>query len=116
MILSGVYIVNSAVLPLYNRAVTVNITATGEQNPKALGNNVRLSDIKVNGQELNLGKLEYTAESTWKYDSANDFLCRYRLEGSAGQMHDEHLGISGRTRCSMADHILDRAFTDSRNH
>ena len=83
MILSGVYIVNSAVLPLYNRAVTVNITATGEQNPKALGNNVRLSDIKVNGQELNLGKLEYTAESTWKYDSANDFLYAYDLDGAS---------------------------------
>ena len=79
MILSGVYIVNSAVLPLYNRAVTVNITATGEQNPKAL----RLSDIKVNGQELNLGKLEYTAESTWKYDSANDFLYAYDLDGAS---------------------------------
>lgn len=83
MILSGVYIVNSAVLPLYNRAVTVNITATGEQNPNALGNNVRLSDIKVNGQELNLGKLEYTAESTWKYDSANDFLYAYDLDGAS---------------------------------
>lgn len=83
MILSGVYIVNSAVLPLYNRAVTVNITATGEQNLKALGNNVRLSDIKVNGQELNLGKLEYTAESTWKYDSANDFLYAYDLDGAS---------------------------------
>lgn len=83
MIFSGVYIVNSAVLPLYNRDVTVNITATGEQNPKALGNNVRLSHIKVNGQELNLGKLEYTAESTWKYDSENDFLYAYDLDGNA---------------------------------
>lgn len=61
----------------------MNITATGEQNPKALGNNVRLSNIKVNGQELNLGKLEYTAESTWKYDSANDFLYAYDLDGAS---------------------------------
>lgn len=83
MILSGVYIINSAVLPLYNKAVTVNITATGEKNSKSLGNNVRVSRIKVNGQELNLGKLKYTAESTWKYDSANDFLYAYNLDGSA---------------------------------
>ena len=44
---------------------------------------MRLSDIKVNGQELNLGKLEYTAESTWKYDSANDFLYAYDLDGAS---------------------------------
>lgn len=83
MIFSGVYIVNSAVLPLYNKGITLNITATGEKNPKSLGNNVRVSRIKVNGQELNLGKLEYTAESTWKYDSANDFLYAYEFDGEA---------------------------------
>lgn len=73
--LVAVYIFNSPAIPLYNKNISVGIIATGEKNEKSLANNVTLSQIIVNGKEVNLGKLEYIAEEPWTYDSQNDFLC-----------------------------------------
>lgn len=78
-----VYIFNSPAIPLYNKNISVGIIATGEKNEKSLANNVTLSQIIVNGKEVNLGKLEYIAEEPWTYDSQNDFLCAFNVDKSA---------------------------------
>ena len=81
--LVAVYIFNSPAIPLYNKNISVGIIATGEKNEKSLANNVTLSQIIVNGKEVNLGKLEYIAEEPWTYDSQNDFLCAFNVDKSA---------------------------------
>ena len=81
--LVAVYIFNAPAIPLYNKNISVGIIATGEKNEKSLANNVTLSQIIVNGKEVNLGKLEYIAEEPWTYDSQNDFLCAFNVDKSA---------------------------------
>lgn len=83
IMLVAVYIFNSPAIPLYNKNISVGIIATGEKNEKSLANNVTLSQIIVNGKEVNLGKLEYIAEEPWTYDSQNDFLCAFNVDKSA---------------------------------
>ena len=83
IMLVAVYIFNSPAIPLYNKNISVGIIATGVKNEKSLANNVTLSQIIVNGKEVNLGKLEYIAEEPWTYDSQNDFLCAFNVDKSA---------------------------------
>lgn len=83
IMLVAVYIFNSPAIPLYNKNISVGIIATGEKNEKSLANNVTLSQIIVNGKEVNLGKLEYITEEPWTYDSQNDFLCAFNVDKSA---------------------------------
>lgn len=83
IMLVAVYIFNAPAIPLYNKNISVGIIATGEKNEKSLANNVTLSQIIVNGKEVNLGKLEYIAEEPWTYDSQNDFLCAFNVDKSA---------------------------------
>lgn len=66
----------------FNRDLEVSIVATSQQNKDALANNVRITNVEVNGKEIDLSKVEIPANTKWSYDSKNDFLYAYNLEKS----------------------------------
>lgn len=70
--------------PLYIHALDKNVSlcvsATSEQNEHAVGNNVRVNHISVNGKDINLANVLEGNTSAWKYDSENDFLYAYDLD------------------------------------
>lgn len=72
--------------PLYihtlDKNIHLEVTATSEQNAHALGNNVRINHITINGKDINLANVAKKDSSAWKYDSENDFLYAYNLENA----------------------------------
>lgn len=80
-----VLIVNRIVLPGYYdmlaEDIKVDIVATGENREEALANNVRLSDISVNGKKQDLSKIQVT--SGWDYFETDNFLYAYNLQEAA---------------------------------
>lgn len=70
-------IVRETYIPLLNRDISLKIVATSEAEESSLSNNIRVCKITVNGERLNLGKIELDSQKKWKYDSQSDFLYAY---------------------------------------
>ena len=70
---------NRILFPFYRNWVaedsTVQIIATGTRNPDALETNIRLSEIRVNGEELELDELTY--QGNWQYSATDAFVYAY---------------------------------------
>ena len=64
-------------LPVLNKDFNLSIIATGEKNENSLGNNIRIGNISVNGEDLDLGKEPLTGE--WKYSPVDDFVYVYNV-------------------------------------
>lgn len=77
---------NNIIRPFYmdaiNKDIKMKIVATSERDIKALANNVRVVDICVNGRSIDLSKVKIKEESSWKYNSKDDFLYAYQLADS----------------------------------
>lgn len=77
-------VINSVIreiyIPLLNKDVRLKIVATSEAEDAALSNNVRVRGITVNGDNINLGKVNLDNQRNWKYESKHDFLYAYNLE------------------------------------
>ena len=68
-------------LELMKKDVTIKVVANGSYNKEALDDNVRISNIAVNGNSINMSTLPIDEGSQWKYDSKNDFLYVYEYSG-----------------------------------
>lgn len=70
---------NRILLPGYRqnlaRDIQLEIVATGEKNPRSLGNNVRLARIIVNGYTRDLSAIPLSGN--WQYTTTDDFLFVY---------------------------------------
>lgn len=62
-----------------NQNIELKIVATGEANVSSLSNNVRISNITVNGKDINLGNIYLNECAGWEYESRNDFIYVYNL-------------------------------------
>lgn len=67
-------------LPFLSENIRLKIVATAEADEKAMGNNVRIGSIAVNGRNINLGKLEPQSQSNWEYESSHDMWYVYDLK------------------------------------
>lgn len=70
-------IVREVYIPLLNEDISLKIVATSESEKSSLSNNVRVCKIIVNGEQINLGKIELESQKEWKYDSQSDLLYAY---------------------------------------
>lgn len=77
-----IVIANRIFLPLYQNVfaqdVTLEVIATGEKNEDALGNNVRIFEIKKNGVSEDLSKIK--CSGNWNYLNTDNFLYAYNSE------------------------------------
>ena len=88
-LLSGIILAAAAVLlfwSLSGNITTVSVTATGDKNPSALSNNVRinaivLDDGKGGRREMDLALVDIGGG--WQYDAANHLLYAYDLGAPA---------------------------------
>lgn len=60
---------------IYQENLDLTITATGEKDKDSLANNVRITDIILNGISYEL--LDVNLENEWEYDAINYMLYRY---------------------------------------
>lgn len=72
-------IVREIYIPLLNEDISLKIVATSEAEEISLSNNVRVRNITVNGERINLGKIELDSQEEWKYDSQSDLLFAYNI-------------------------------------
>ena len=74
-------VIYSSYADVFNRDLSVDITALGLKNPEAISTNVRISDIVVNGNSIDLSKVPL--ENGWSYLKEEDFLYIYNARGEA---------------------------------
>lgn len=77
-----VLIINRMVMPCYYdllaEDVKVDIVATSENREEALANNVRLTEVSVNGKAKDLSQIEVSG--AWHYHDTDKFLYAYNLK------------------------------------
>ena len=77
-----VLVINRMIMPCYYESlaedIKVDIVATSEQNEDALANNVRLTEVSVNGKALDLSKIKVSG--AWNYLEKDKFLYAYNIK------------------------------------
>ena len=77
LILTSFRVLQPFYLPALNEDINLSIIATGEQGKDSLGSNIRINNISINGENLDLGQEPLTGK--WKYSPVDDFVYVYEL-------------------------------------